>query len=506
MSTKIIKLFNMKNDSSQKQIRRKGAEALSFSLRLCVLAVKILVSVSVIQSCSHGKNSKKDRAQQATDTVSSKEIFLKGQIINPVICKSDASQSYVLYLPSTYSPEKKYPVMYAFDAHGDGHLPVSLYKDLAEQYGYIIVGSNNSKNGTAWEESEKIANKLFADAGNRLSINTQRIYLLGFSGGARVANAITITNGSIAGVICCGAAAPATNSTSLRSNYSFLGIVGNEDFNYIEMRKYDMVDLAGHNVKHALITFDGKHEWPAKATMDEAFWWLELNEMRKNSSTKNDSLIAKHIQSVLKQIELLQQKKQVFEIYNLCRKTINFYDGLTDLTSCFSIYKSMQINSEIDKQLKQEEISWSEEGALKQEYIKAMQTPDFTWWTKDIAALNQKIKGGKDKNKVLMYKRTLGFLSLAAYMQTNGALQQNNLPAADFFSKIYVLVDPTNSEAHYLTASICAKEGKTKEAVKSLNNVVNNGFKDIERLKGDNNFTSLKDDAEFLKVVNKIGK
>ena len=69
-----------------------------------------------------------------------------------------------------------------------------------------------------------------------------------------------------------------------------------------------------------------------------------------------------------------------------------------------------------------------------------------------------------------------------------------------------MLVDPTNSEAHYLTASVCAKEGKTKEVIKSLNNAVNNGFKDIERLKGDNNFTSLKDDAEFLKVVNKIGE
>ena len=32
-----------------------------------------------------------------------------------------------------------------FDAHGKGLLPVELYKDEAEKYGYIVVGSNNSK-------------------------------------------------------------------------------------------------------------------------------------------------------------------------------------------------------------------------------------------------------------------------------------------------------------------------------------------------------------------------
>ena len=470
------------------------------------LILSFLISVFILQSCSHGKKSKKDLTQQATETVSPKENILKGQIINPVICKSDSSQSYALYLPSTYTTEKKYPIIFALDAHGDGHLPVSLYKDLAEQYGYIIVGSNNSKNGTAWEESQNIVNKLFTDAGNRLSVNTQRIYLLGFSGGARVANAITISDGSIAGVICCGAAAPVVNSNLARNNYTFLGIVGNEDFNLIEMKKYDMIDLAGHNVKHALITFDGKHEWPAKNTMDEAFWWLELNEMRKNSAVKNDSLIAKHLQPLLKQMELYQQKKQLFETYNLCRKTINFYDGLADLSSCFAIYKSLQSSSEIDKELKQEEANWTEEETLKQSYMKAMQTSDFAWWAKDIKVLNQKIKVGKDKNKVLMYKRILGFLILAAYMQTSGALKQNILPAADYFSKIYVLVDPTNNEAHYLTASIYAKEGKTKEAIKSLNDAVKNGFKDVERLKGDDAFTPLKNDAEFLKVVNSIKK
>jgi lactate dehydrogenase-like 2-hydroxyacid dehydrogenase len=36
-------------------------------------------------------------------------------------------------------------------------------KELAEKYGYILAGSYNSKNGTSWEESQVILEKLLTD-------------------------------------------------------------------------------------------------------------------------------------------------------------------------------------------------------------------------------------------------------------------------------------------------------------------------------------------------------
>lgn len=470
------------------------------ALRFCVI---ISFSVFILQSCSSGNDAEKI-ISDTKDAIPFSEKFHTGEIINKVVCKNDIKQSYALYLPSNYSVEKKYPVIYAFDPHAAGELPVTQYKDLAEKYGYIIIGSNNSKNGTSWEESQSIAEKLFADAGNRLSINTDRIYLLGFSGGARVANTLAITNGSIAGVICCGAAAPLANSNHSRNNYSFLGIVGNEDFNYVEMKKYDMVDIAGYNIKHVLITFDGKHEWPANEVMDEAFWWLALNEMRKNNSAKNDVLISQHLQPELKKIEMFKQKNRVVDAYNLCQKTINFYDGLADLSSCFAYYKSMQDNPEIDNHLKQEEVIWTEEEELKKVYMRAFQTEKFAWWIKNITTVNHKIKTEKDKNKIRMYKRVLGFLSLMAYMQTSGALQQNNLPAAAFFCEIYILVDPQNNEAHYLKAVVLSKKGNNIEAIKSLNLAIVNGYTDIERLENEPAFNEIKNTKEFAGMIKNI--
>jgi hypothetical protein len=69
-----------------------------------------------------------------------------GKIIERVVCLKDDSQSYALYLPPNYTTDRRWPVIYAFDPAARGLRPVERFKDAAEKYGYIIVGSNNSRN------------------------------------------------------------------------------------------------------------------------------------------------------------------------------------------------------------------------------------------------------------------------------------------------------------------------------------------------------------------------
>lgn len=460
----------------------------------------ITVSLSII-SCSSGDGPKNTTEHQKKEPVQP-EKFTPGQLIDKVTCQGDTSQSYALYLPSGYAAGKIYPVVFAFDPQGTGKLPVSNYKALAEKYQYILVASNNSKNGTSWEDAQKIANKFFADVQNRFQVDMQRIYSLGFSGGARIANSLTMRNGTITGVICCGAASPATVSTGARNNYFFMGIVGNEDFNYVELKKYDKVDLAGHNIKHALLVFDGKHEWPPLTTMDEAFWWMELNEQRKKY-TGDDSLIFKRILFATAELKDLMAKKQYMDAYECCRKTINFYESLGDLSFFFETYQFLQTNKEVDKALQKEESEWAQEEGLKRKYIEAVQSNDANWWKKDIASLNNKIKNSS-KNEALIHKRVLSFLSLMMYMQTTQFMNQNNTAAADYFSKLYLLVDPNNSEAHYLAAELNAIQGNQEEAIKFLNSAIKNGYADKNRLENDAHFKNIRASAAFQKATGEI--
>ena len=63
------------------------------------------------------------------------------------VCTDDTSQSYEVYLPSGYPAQKKWPVIFVFDPHGNGKLAVEHFKEAAEMFGYVVLGSNNSRNG-----------------------------------------------------------------------------------------------------------------------------------------------------------------------------------------------------------------------------------------------------------------------------------------------------------------------------------------------------------------------
>jgi len=62
----------------------------------------------------------------------------------PVV--ADPTNSYALYLPANYSPEKRWPLVLVFDPFARGEVSVKLFHEAAERYGFIVVGSNNSRN------------------------------------------------------------------------------------------------------------------------------------------------------------------------------------------------------------------------------------------------------------------------------------------------------------------------------------------------------------------------
>src|ERR1044071_9122925 len=158
----------------------------------------------------------------------------RGTVIEKVVCRSDAQQSYALYLPTSYAPGKRWPILYCFDPAARGAVPVGRFKDAAEQYGYIVIGSNNSRNGPS--DTLTILNAMLNDTHARFAIDDRRLYTAGFSGGARVASAVGHSL-DIAGVIACGGGFPTNLAPSRATPFVLFGTAGTEDFNYPEMRQ-----------------------------------------------------------------------------------------------------------------------------------------------------------------------------------------------------------------------------------------------------------------------------
>lgn len=211
--------------------------------------------------------------------------FTPGHAVVAVPTIADPSQSYALYLPSQYRADRAWPLLMAFHPSGRGRDIADIYREVAEEYGYIIVASNNSRNGP-WEPSLAAAQAMTRDVGERLSIDPARFYMTGFSGGARVAMQLALTSGKIAGVIASGAGFP-DGQPRREVGFDVAGTAGNEDFNYLELRAIDRELTSPHRV----FTFHGGHRLPTPEAVRGAIEWLELRAMARGSRPKDAALI-----------------------------------------------------------------------------------------------------------------------------------------------------------------------------------------------------------------------
>src|SRR4051794_9004813 len=202
------------------------------------------------------------------------QTLQRGTVIDRVECSDDAAQTYALYLPSDYSPERMWSVLLAFHPAARGRLMVEKYQAAAEQYGYIIAASNNSRNGP-YADSMAAAQAMMTDVSRRFSVDPRRVYLAGMSGGARVAVGIALANNNVAGVIASSAGYPDSQPRA-SVPFAVFSTAGIEDFNYLEMRLLDRK----LTTPHFLAVFEGGHSLPPDDIAFDALEWMELRAMQ----------------------------------------------------------------------------------------------------------------------------------------------------------------------------------------------------------------------------------
>ena len=234
-----------------------------------------------------------------------------GQIIDDVVCARDAAQNYALYLPPNYTPEKKFPVILAFDPGGRGRRALEQYQAAAEKFGYIVAGSNVSRNGN-WANSMAAAQAMGGDVTARFSIDEKRIYTAGMSGGARVAMGLALGSPQIiAGVVASSAGYP--DSKPHKSlPFVVYGTAGTEDFNWLEMRSLDHALTSTHH----LAVFNGGHVWLPSEVAVDAVEWLDLQAMKSGRLPRDPARLESIFKSRLAKAESLAgdfEKAQALE-------------------------------------------------------------------------------------------------------------------------------------------------------------------------------------------------
>lgn len=279
-----------------------------------------------------------DSAAARMDTVTHRidATLPVGRVIQRLISRADTSQRYALYLPSTFTRGRQWPILFLLDPRGRALVPMQRFQPIAERLGYIVISSYNTLSDGPAEPNYSAMAAMLNDVQRSLPVDSRRLYLVGFSGTARFAWQLnTQLTGSIAGIIGAGASVPGgrtwTRAHIGKSSPVLFGTVGTLDMNYEEVRGFE-ADLDSIGTPHHVERFDGGHQWPPTELATRAVEWLALQAMRRGLEPRNQSWIDSLYGAWLARashVDSLGDAPAAARQYRLVRAD---FDGLTDVS------------------------------------------------------------------------------------------------------------------------------------------------------------------------------
>lgn len=452
----------------------------------------IIIIIQFFLSCNQTS-----RSQKRVDSYPE-----SGKIHEGIICTTSPGYSYTLYLPKAFPGKNSWPVIIWFDPHGNGSLPVKRYFDLAEKHGYIILGSNNSKNGLPAEEIRSIVNILVDEILQVFPVDTGRMYAAGFSGGSRVASSAAMLRKEIKGVIACGAGLSSSLQVS-QCNFDYFGIAGTADFNMAEMVQLDE-QFTNMGVRHFLKTYPGSHSWPPVEIMEEGLLWHHFNAMKDGLIPKDNALIDHFRDSVIKRTERARESENFLLEAELLKEAISFLENLLQINPYRQELASVENSAGYKKQLIIYNNILLQEQQEQQNLIHALFSRELPWWEGKIKEYGIKMKRYGNPEDTLMIARLKAYMSLLCYSNLNAAMKQNQHEVAKKLVAIYTMVDPDNPEPYYVNAVIKSWEEDSAGCFTQLNTAILKGFSDKGRMMQQPEFEDYRNTPGFFDLIQKI--
>jgi len=433
--------------------------------------------------------------------------LVSGQVVN-VVSATDSTQSYSLYLPSIYAPSKRWPMIYFFDPGGHGERPVELYKDIAEKYGFIFAGSNNSRNFSSDQAAS--VNAIWQDAHLRLAIDEHRTYVSGFSGGARVAGAMALncSQCQIAGVVAHGAGYP-SGKPNTKDHLLYYLAVGDRDFNWPEVVSVRR-EREDKGLPYRVRVYSGTHQWAPADVMEDAVQWFILHSMQSGDVPRRPEFIEQSFQALQTRAEDAEKQSDPLSQLAALRSLVSDFTGVKNVKDFEVKLELLKKSPALKKALKQEHDQIEEQFALEREISPKLRayvdgnSPDQTSLRVEIVQAMARLKDRsiheKDEGKRLVYSRAFDDMHVEGIENGQQELQSRHFEKAE--TCFQLMAEVTDGPwPVLLLAETHAATGKKKQAIADLQQAVRRGLNDADAIESNRQFDVLKSEPEFQKLL-----
>lgn len=370
---------------------------------------------------------------------------IKPGIINRIqqLIAQNETREVFIFLPNKPYPESEFPLIFITDPSGRVIEAMNQYLELADSLNIVLAGTKEVSNGPVPENLLALKKDLEVVL-NTGFIDRSKVFLLGFSGTARISVAFAIRYPDlITGVIASGAGFIPEDIAYSDRLRSYTVVIGRRDMNYSEvLGNKNTMDEKG--IKNSIVITEKGHEWPDAEDLKRALSYCGTlpdpeflnNELKKaeNYLREGDVVSAyfQHLCCTGSGIIDPDTKDEALKLLRDEAKTLAFYT-----TAIKSMYH----------------------------YGQGLQTNDYSpsWWKSQKKQLNRKFQKGLIS--IYRYDRMYSFMILNLYERAliESEFEKNYSSAINFLRCLLVL-EPNHSGYHQWLSSLYEKTNDLKKA------------------------------------------
>jgi hypothetical protein len=383
-----------------------------------------------------------------------------------VRCSADTNNAYHYTLPVAH--KGNLPLLLILDSGGNGLMAVQKSQPAVNMFPCLVVGSDLIRNSFPgyMQAIEMLINEV------RSKFSAGKVYISGFSGGARMAYEYARVH-PVQGILMCGAG-PSANSFQELPCPVYM-ISGTTDFNFVETY-YNPLQKAEHSL-YITDYFKGSHEWPPAETLKEGLLYLI-----GRSTPGGKELLKNECELLTGKADSLLMNNEILFSFKAIEKAINFNP---DNKKAKNQYVQIRKNPKLTEAISRIESNLMQEGKIEQAYASATVDKDSVWWGKELNQLSYEIANNSGEQKD-HYLRIKGFMGILFYSSLNNLINTDpgNRQIRHILSA-YRTAEPENPDVYYDYALYAMKNKHEPLSRKYLEKARSLGFKDQFRLRRD---------------------
>ncbi len=422
-------------------------------------------------------------------------------------------ESYAIFVPSDFDAEKKWPVLFVCDMEGRGKQVLSMFINTAEAEGYVLVGSNNLRDSATVAQNILVVSRLLKNVKAMIPTDGSRIYAVGHTSGARFASLLPSFIKEYKGVVSIGAPIPNYELLTSRNTFHFIGVVGDQDYNYPDMVA-ERSTLKRLKFPNQLRIFQGGQEWPDKSYIDKSLQAITLQAMARGSLAKDAAYIEQKFHAEMEEIQVLLEQRDLLSAYNQISEVISLYQVHRSVDSLLERRKQLRKSKLYKTQRRNENAAIFKESLMRDEYqynlledISTLNYNNLGWWNYQVSELNQYAKK-PSKEEQRMGMRLLAYLN--ALIEDNIDIEMAENPVDDevvsYLWMLKTITEPDNFDYYLKIISDSARYEDFGTCLFYLEELLKKGYKDKAALYKLENTALLRITPEFNELIEKYLK